>query len=120
MKALLDTNILIDYLNGIEDARCEMARYDINLISPITWMEIMVGVTPDHEKTVRRFLSGFRQVAIDTAIAELAVGIRRQFKIRLPDAIIWASAKQQNALLVSRNHKDFPATEPGIRIPYKL
>jgi hypothetical protein len=40
--------------------------------------------------------------------------------MRLPDAIIWASAQKENALLVSRNTKDFPVDAPGIRIPYTL
>ena len=73
MKALLDTNILIDYLTGI-----------------------------------------------DAEVAEIAVAIRRKQKMRLPDAIIWASAKRESALLDSRNTKDFPADLPGVRAPYRL
>jgi len=48
------------------------------------------------------------------------VMIRQQRRIRLPDAIVWASAQQHSLLLVSRNTKDFPASEPGVRVPYKL
>ncbi|MGB5773834.1 MAG: PIN domain-containing protein, partial [Sedimenticolaceae bacterium] len=59
-------------------------------------------------------------VDIDSAIAEIAVDVRRINKMRLPDAIIWASAQKENALLVSRNTKDFPVDAPGIRIPYTL
>jgi predicted nucleic acid-binding protein len=39
-------------------------------------------------------------------------------KVRLPDAIIWATALHESALLVTRDTKDFPSAEPGIRIPY--
>jgi hypothetical protein len=48
------------------------------------------------------------------------VQIRQQRRIRLPDAIIWASAQEYSLLLVSRNTKDFPANEPGVRVPYKI
>ena len=120
MKALLDTNILIDYLNGIEEAREEIHRYQAPLISPISWMEVMAGARPEEENKIRRFLARFRQVEIDGAIAEIAVAIRRTHRIRLPDAIIWASAKQAGALLVSRNFRDFPADEPGVRVPYEV
>lgn len=121
MKALLDTNILIDYLNGVEAARLEISRYKHPLISPITWTEVMVGQKKDEEEVmIRNFLAGFRQVEIDSEVAEIAVVIRRKRRIRLPDAIIWASATKENALLVSRNHKDFPADDPGIRMPYTL
>lgn len=120
MRALLDTNILIDYLNGIEAARTEIARYPEVYISPITWMEVMVGVDAADDKVVRQFLAGFRQLAIDHQIAELAVAIRHHHRIRIPDAIIWASAQAANALLVTRNSKDFPSNEPGVRVPYSL
>lgn len=120
MKALLDTNILIDYLNGKTAARTEIARYQNPLISPVTWMEVMIGCQPDEEELVRRFLANFEQVTIDAKVAEIAVAIRRSRNIRLPDAIIWASARARNALLVSRNSKDFPPDEPGVRMPYTI
>ena len=120
MRALLDTNIVIDYLNGIDAAREEIDRYEEPLISPITWMEVMVGVEDHEDKAIRSFLSRFAQVSIDADVAEIAVSIRRNHRMRLPDAIVWASAIRESALLVSRNTKDFPADSPGIRVPYQL
>lgn len=120
MKALFDTNILIDYLNGIEAAREEIAHYATVLISPITWMEVMAGTNAADQTIVRRFLSRFTLVPVDSLVAEAAVAIRRSRRIKLPDAIIWASAQVAEALLVSRNTRDFPANTAGIRVPYKL
>ena len=120
MKALLDTNILVDYLNGVESARGEMARHDALLISAVSWMEVMVGATEEEEPAVRGFLAGFEQVPVDEAVAETAVILRREHGMRLPDAIIWASAKSREALLVSRNTKDFPADAPDVRAPYSV
>jgi predicted nucleic acid-binding protein len=40
--------------------------------------------------------------------------------MRLPDAIIWATAQVNDALLVSRNTKDFKEEWGGIRIPYAV
>jgi hypothetical protein len=120
MKALFDTNILIDYLNGVEAAKEEISRYDNPMISPITWMEVMVGTSDVEQDTVRSFLSRFHQIDIDAKVAEIAATVRRSAKMRLPDAIIWASAQKENALLISRNTKDFPVDAPGIRIPYTL
>jgi predicted nucleic acid-binding protein len=120
LKALLDTNIIIDYLNGIEAARDEIERYDAVLISTITWMEVMVGANEDEAATIKSFLAQFVQLPLTADIAERAVLIRRQTRMRLPDAIIWASAKSENALLVSRNSKDFPPDAPGVRMPYSV
>ncbi len=83
INALLDTNILIDYLNGVDAARDEIRRYPQPYISPISWMEVMVGVNTAEEKPVRQFLATFQQIAIDHKIAERAVTIRRDTRIRL-------------------------------------
>ncbi len=120
VKALFDTNILIDYLNGINAAREEIGLYQAPMISPITWIEVMVGVRDGEDADVRSFLSRFTPVPVTAEVAEVAVAIRKEHRIRLPDAIIWASAQCENALLVSRNTKDFPAGSPGVRAPYKL
>jgi len=120
VKALFDTNILIDYLNGVDNARDEIRRFEPPLISPVSWMEVMVGTDEREEKAVRRFLARFSTIPIDSQVAELSVQIRKQYRMRLPDAIIWASAKSANALLISRNTKDFPESEPDIRVPYQL
>lgn len=120
VKALFDTNILIDYLNGIDNARDEINRFESPMISPISWMEVMVGTKENQQKSVRAFLHRFSQVSINAEVAEIAVSIRRKHKIRLPDAIIWASARHESALLVSRNTKDFPADSPDVRVPYRL
>jgi hypothetical protein len=120
VKVLFDTNILIDYLNGIEAARKEVDRYDYRAISSITWMEVMVGADAGSEVPIRTWLRSFHVIDIDHAIAERAVAIRKDRRIRLPDAIVWASAQVHSLLLISRNTKDFPADEPGVRVPYKI
>ena len=57
---------------------------------------------------------------LDDAVSELAVSIRREDRILLPDAIIWASARRIEGLLVTRNTRDFQADEPGVRVPYSI
>lgn len=119
MKALFDTNLLIDYLKGVEAAQVELARYRQSLISIVTWMEILAGVRNEEEgDVVEMFLRDFRIVEVTRAIAREATDIRKNSRLRLPDALIWASARRESALLVTRNTKDFPKDEPGIRIPY--
>ncbi|CAN7652343.1 MULTISPECIES: type II toxin-antitoxin system VapC family toxin [Paraburkholderia] len=120
VKALFDTNILIDYLGGVGGAKKELARYEYRAISIITWMEVLVGATPEDEASIRGWLGSFDVIALDSTIANRAVEIRKQKRIRLPDAIVWASAQVNSLLLVSRNVKDFPANEPGVRVPYKV
>jgi predicted nucleic acid-binding protein len=120
VKALFDTCILIDYLNGCEPARAELDRYADKAVSLLTWMEVMVGADAATEAVIRSFLAGFEQLPIDERVAALAVKLRKANRIKLPDAIIWASAQVGGRILVTRNTKHFGADEPGIRIPYEL
>ena len=119
VKALFDTNILIDYLNATPQARTELARYEARTISIVTWMEVMVGASAGVEAATRAFLATFDLVELDASIADRAVVLRRMHRMKLPDAIVWASAQSRSMLLVTRNEKDFPKG-PGIRHPYKL
>lgn len=121
MNAVIDTNVLVDYLRGIEAARKELSRYSEPAISVITWMEVLVGAqTDDEERLLRNFLDRFEVLPITQAVADQAVHIRRTERLRLPDAIIWATARSHRALLVTRNTRDFPVDHPSIRIPYQI
>lgn len=83
-------------------------------------MEILVGTTADDEAATRTWLNSFDVIPLDGRIANEAVHIRKQKRIRLPDGILWASARTNSLLLVSRNVKDFPEDEPGVQVPYTI
>ena len=121
MRAIIDSDVLIDYLQGLNQAKLELDRYAKREMSIVSWMEIMAGAdSPEEEKVCRGFLNSFTIHPLSVEVASEAVQIRRKHRIRLPDAIIWATARSQGCLLVTRNTKDFPASEPGVRVPYKV
>ena len=120
VKALLDTNILIDFLHAVPAAREEMNRYTDKAISIITWMEVMAGAPAPATQGTREFLDAFTLVELNEKIAERAVTLRREHRLKLPDAIIWASAQVQAMLLVTRDTKGFPPDDPGVRMPYRV
>lgn len=117
---LFDTNILIDYLRGIPQARAECERYADRAISMVSWMEVMAGSSEDNEIELREFLLNFITMPLTQAVAERAVTIRRARRIKLPDAVIQATAEESGRLLVTRNTRDFNAKMAGVRIPYSL
>jgi predicted nucleic acid-binding protein len=57
---------------------------------------------------------------VDDDVCELAVALRREHKIKLPNAIVWSTAQVHNLQLVTRNTKDFDRNAPGIRVPYEI
>ena len=120
VKALLDTNVLIDFLGGVAAARKELARYDNAAISIVSWMEVMVGAPRGAGDETWKFLSRFSLVALEQPVAERAVGLRQAHRIRLPDAIIGASAQIEGCLRVTRNSKDLSLSDPGVRMPCRV
>lgn len=118
-EAVFDTNILIDYLVGRDEAQREFERYTRRAVSVVTWMELQIGASNEEEgDVIDLFLREFRVVDITRQVARRAVDIRRRTRLRLPDAIIWATAETESALLITRNTKDFPTNDPGVRVPY--
>lgn len=109
---LIDTNIIIYYLEGEQAAISFLSTHRGELaISSITWMEVFsYPFNEDEEQVVRAFLQEFRQIEISFPVMELSVEVRRTKKMKLPDAIIAASAIHYDLTLVTRNIKDFKGT----------
>lgn len=120
VAALFDSNIVIDHLRGHEKATAEIAKYDRRSISIITWIEVMSGAQTGDEAATSAVLAAFAIVPLEEKIAVRAVELRRVYRMKLPDAVIWASAQTLGRLLVTRDAKNFPKNDPGIRVPYKL
>jgi len=117
-RALLDSNIVIDLTIGLPAALQETRLYSDLFISIVTWIEVMAGAKANEEAAVRRSLAGFYIVPLTSAVAERSAAVRRERRIKLPDAIIQASAQVSNLLLVTRSTKDFPDTINGVRNPH--
>ena len=118
--AVFDTNIVIDALNGLQAADDEYLLYKRVFVSLITWIEVMVGAEQD-DQTAKMFMqNSFTILPITQEVAERAVLLRQERRIKLPDAIIQATAQVHHAVLVTRNSKDFPEGTAGVRLPYQL
>lgn len=120
MRLCLDTNILIDVLKGEPSALAWLEHQQRPAVSLITWMEVLMGCQPDEAPVVQRWLEGFDRIAVDPCVAEMAVSLRREHALKLPDAIILATAQCSGLVLATRNTKDFPLRLGGVFHPYEL
>lgn len=121
MKAVIDSDVLIDYLQGIPQAKVEISRYSSPHYSVISWMEIMCGAEGEIEwKAAKALLESMQQVDLSKRIAEIAVSERKRQGLKFPDAVILASADSEGCILVTRNTKDFDQNDPRVRFPYSL
>jgi predicted nucleic acid-binding protein len=119
VKAVFDSDILIDYLQGLPDAREELARYRRPHYSVITFMELLAGAHTDPERrAVEALLASLTRIELSEPIARRAVELRQSLRLKLPDAIVLASAEVEGCILVTRNTRDFPANDPRVRFPY--
>jgi len=121
MKAVIDSDVLIDYLQGVPAAKLEIDRYDPPLYSVISWMEVMCGAETDEDReSADALFKSMKRVELSPEVARKVVEERRNSKLKLPDAAILASADCEGCILVTRNTKDFSSDDPRVRFPYTL
>ncbi|MFN0148204.1 MAG: type II toxin-antitoxin system VapC family toxin [Dehalococcoidia bacterium] len=120
-SGVFDSMIVIDALNGIQGATAALEAAESPAISVVTWIEVMLGFRESaFEAEGRRFLTGFDLVPLSEGVAEEAVRIRRERRLKLPDAIILATSRHLGLPLLTRNTKDFDPGDPMIRVPYTV
>lgn len=114
-----DTAIIVDTLSGHHQAVAELRRVKRPWISRITWLEIMAQVPAACAEETERFLANFAIREVTPEIARRAATLKAERpSLSLPAALVFASAQEHGAILVTRNAAAFPANIPGIRIPY--
>ena len=115
---LFDSNVLIYVLNRYDGAEDFLAETPVRsrAISMITWMEVLAGATAVDESDTRQFLDDFETIEMTREIAEVAVRIRRGMRLKLPDAIIYATALHSGRTLVTFNSRDFTPGTPQVQL----
>jgi len=107
---LVDTDVFIDHLRGAVPLAPNKHRLHYSVI---TRAELFAGSSASD--LVTRLLAPFREVAVDRAVAERAGRIKRETGIRMPDALIAATALEHRLSVVTRNKRDFESIR-GLRI----
>jgi predicted nucleic acid-binding protein len=121
VAVIFDTNILIDCLKGYGMAANCVRQQSDRVISVITQIELLSGAQPSTEQALRDFLAGFEVVHTDARIAEYASQIRKATGLKLPDAMILATANCERRTLLTRDQRVLSA-DHGVACvcPYEL
>jgi predicted nucleic acid-binding protein len=115
-KYFIDTNAIIDYTSGLYSKKGltfmdKVVNQSIN-ISVISKIEAL-AFAPQTElqnaffQLVVEFVNNANVYALDDEIIDTTIEIRKTYKLKLPDAIIAATALNNGLILISRNTKDF-------------
>lgn len=116
IKYLIDSDILIDFLNDKTEAIKLLIRFEESemAISAITFAEVLEGLVGDRKKylNVRKGLNRLSLLAVDAHIAEEFANVRAKLRkkgelIENMDIFIAATAMIHDLTLVTKNKKDF-------------
>ncbi|TSC77527.1 MAG: PilT protein domain protein [Parcubacteria group bacterium Gr01-1014_33] len=108
---VIDTNILIyDAAGDVKVGEfLNTRRHEIFYLPTIVIVEFLAYplITKDTIEKFRLFTSQTILINLDSVIAERAGEMRKNYKLKLADAIIAASALTTRSTLLTRNIKDF-------------
>jgi predicted nucleic acid-binding protein len=92
-RIVVDTSLIINLFNGINEVQELIADRDL-FVSVISEIEVLSfpHLLPKDSELLRDFLSQCYIVDIEPAIKEITIAIRSKLKVKLPDAVIAATA----------------------------
>jgi predicted nucleic acid-binding protein len=125
-KLLIDTDVLIDHLRGIEHTKVYLRKKkdggNVLSYSVITKTELYSGLREGEEESISSLLGAMMELNVNGEIAEAAgLYMRRFYKshgLLVPDALIAATAKISGATLITSNIKHLPMKDISIESPY--
>jgi len=109
----LDTNAVIYFLAGEKNVVSLITKFisEENYLYVPTMVRMELFSKPDLSledyASLSEFLRQVRGIDFDNRIADLAADIRRLYGVKVPDAIIAASAISMTSTLLTRNIPDF-------------
>jgi predicted nucleic acid-binding protein len=103
-KILLDTNAIVYFLEGREEfetiGNCSTFYYSF-----ITEIELLSFGDEERRKTISGFLKKGKRIDMDNKIISGTIEIRRTKRLKVPDAIIVASAQKIKADLFTSDEE---------------
>ena len=117
-KAVLDSNTIIFATRGLIDVDEMLARYDEFYASIITYVEVYgFEFQNSTEKDIAdEIFANLQIVELDQTIADQAIHYRKNKikKIKLPDAVILATAKYAGGELLTDDWDDFQNIDSSV------
>ncbi|MFO7721749.1 MAG: type II toxin-antitoxin system VapC family toxin [Bacteroidales bacterium] len=112
MKYLFDSNVVIDFLSGrLPDAGMKFISDIVDngvAVSVISRIEVLAcQLDEEDEKLIRDFLDESLIIDLGEEIADKTISIRKTRRVKIPDAVIAATALVLDLTLLTRNVDDF-------------
>jgi predicted nucleic acid-binding protein len=116
---LVDTSVLLDYLQGDARAKSALAGHSHRSISVVTWLEVMANCPPVLVEETRSFLRTFERLSISEAIADEALRLmQRREGLPQSRALTWATAIINQLVLLTADPTHVGRADPRVQLPY--
>ncbi|MDR1098908.1 MAG: type II toxin-antitoxin system VapC family toxin [Treponema sp.] len=119
VKYLLDTTTALDLFKGLEEVKpIKVLLQHTNVyISIITRIEMLAypHITPEMERRINIFLKSVMVIPLTKKVERNTILIRRSKRLKIPDAIIAASALSVKATIISRDDHLLGLNWPGLQ-----
>jgi predicted nucleic acid-binding protein len=104
LRLLLDTNAVLYVLGGQLAEPLPAGRYFASVITEIELLSYP-SLDADEERHIRRLLSTITLVGLTQEVKDTAIQLRRDHTLKLPDAIIVATALSLQADLMTNDQR---------------
>lgn len=119
VRFVLDTNVILYFLGGRLADPLPAGSYTISVISELELLAYP-GLVPSEEQRVRAFLKDVTVTELTQAIKNHAVDLRKRYSLKLPDAIVAATALALDATLLTNDQRLLALAEvPTRMLPIK-
>lgn len=119
-KAVLDSDVIILASKGMIDIDRVVATFDSLYVSIISYMEIygFEFENPLEKQMIDGLFGDLEIIEVDFSVADIAIDYRKNKikKIKLPDAVVLATARLLNVNLLTNNYKDFVKIDPTVSL----
>ena len=119
-KGILDSNAIIFASKEEIDVEKMLSKYDEFYVSIITYIEVYAHdfQNSDEKDAIDEIFANLEIIETNKEIADQAIIYRKNKtkKIKLPDAVILATAKYINADLLTDNYDDFQNIDSTVNV----
>lgn len=123
MRLLIDSDVLIDFLRGLDPAVKYLDKVGAAAVSAITVAEVYSGArNPNEESAIEGFLKSVTVLPVNLDVARLGGRLRMQFlpshNVEIADALIAATSLLHDMTLVTLSRRHYPMISK-LLVPYR-